>query len=95
MEIEVPQDTQQWIILAVIVQIVCSTIVSVVGLVTQKKVDENTAITKKIGEEVKEAASEVKAQTEETARQVQELQSDSGLLKKKGHIHGDKEKPAT
>jgi hypothetical protein len=59
----VPNDTQQWLILAAIVQIVCSALVAIVSLIVNKKVDEtksevetNTKITKQVSEKADDAA---------------------------------------
>lgn len=79
----VPNDTQQWLIFAAIVQIVCSTIVAVVGLVTQKKVDdaqkqieENTQLTQDAAHNAK-MGKEIAAATLKTAKEVKSSAADT------------------
>jgi hypothetical protein len=108
MENPVPNDTQQWLIMAAIVQIVCSAIVAIVSLITQKKVDDNTELTKKASDKADVAAGkatkahavgienlkvnrETAGKIKETEKKIEELQGESGLLKRQNHFEGDEE----
>lgn len=108
MENPVPNDTQQWLIMAAMVQIVCSALVAIVSLITQKKVEENTKLTEQVSEKADVAAGKAKkahdvgvenlkinrenvGKIKDAEKKIEELQGESGLLKRKNHFEGEEE----